>query len=62
MKKEAEEESQELSNDLILVKYFQFREEEFTARGGLGPNTTETNVLGEILYQFLNDLELTEFD
>ena len=62
MKKEAEEENQELSNDLILVKYFQFREEELTARGGLGPNTAETNVLGEILYQFLNDLELSEFD
>lgn len=62
MKKEAEEENQELSNDLILVKYFQFREEEFSARGGIGAHTAETNVLGEILYQFLNDLELSEFD
>ena len=56
------EENQELSNDLILVKYFQFREEEFSARGGIGAHTAETNVLGEILYQFLNDLELSEFD
>ena len=62
MKKEAVEENQELSNELILVKYLEFRDEEFAARGGLGPHTAETNILGEILYQFLNDLELSEFD
>ena len=51
-----------MSNDLILVKYFQFREEELTARGIPSADSAETNVLGEILYQFLNDLEMSEFD
>ena len=42
--------------------YFQFREEELTARGISNPKTAETQVLGEILYQFLTHLELTEID
>ena len=42
--------------------YFQFRDEELAARGISSPQAAETQVLGEILYQFLTHLELTEID
>lgn len=50
-----------MSNELILVKFFQFREEELRAREVQAGNA-EMQTNGEIMYQFLTHLECTEFE
>ena len=44
-----------------MVLYFQFREEELRARQVVEKNA-EMQILGEIMYQFLTHLEVSEFE